>query len=666
VKLPPFKSLLIPFALALALPQAASAATVHCAGLQDALNTATSGEVITLDETCHNTHFSLPTVPITLQAAAPGDGFDGSAMNDAILTGSNVGETTIKGLTFKNANASAILITAASAPHLIDNVFESNSHATDGGAVSITPTPTTGTIVVQGNQFGTGPMTGNTSGNDGGGLWLVANRIPAVVSGNRFVGNKTTSGEFGGGAAVVSEGAGATLTFSDNVFNGNSVSGLGGAGLSINLQTNAPLVLTGNQFVENVMNANGTDRRHGAGLSVANNNPTSAPVTQANNLFEGNRITTALGGDTGGAGEWIAGSPVTSTGDRFISNTIEMVDGEGAGVGVEGQSDGSTFFPGELHATNLVANGNRLAEGGSGAGIYAGRLDICPVVDCPSVLELNDSTVAANCVDTASDSTAPGIAGSGLDKLTLRNSIVYNAQPTLPCPSPAFVPDVAGFTAANTSISFTDLCAGLHGTGGPVAGAGNICANPLLVDPHFGGFHEVPTSPTIDKGSNALVPAGLTVDLDGQPRISDGVVDMGADEFQGAPVADTVKPRFSILRQTLRADSKGRVKFKLRCVEQTRCIGTVTLTTAKPVIARKKTPKARRLKLASKRFNIAGGSKTRTITLKLSKKARKLLARKHSLKVTAAVTGKDSAGNKAKTAKRTLTLKRARAKNKHR
>jgi hypothetical protein len=82
------------------------------------------------------------------------------------------------------------------------------------------------------------------------------------------------------------------------------------------------------------------------------------------------------------------------------------------------------------------------------------------------------------------------------------------------------------------------------------------------------------------------------------------------------------------------------------------------------VIASKKR-KARKLKLASRRFNIAGG-KTTTVTLKLSKRARRLLARKHSLKVVASATGRDSAGNRAKTARRTLTLKRAHAKKKHR
>jgi hypothetical protein len=103
------------------------------------------------------------------------------------------------------------------------------------------------------------------------------------------------------------------------------------------------------------------------------------------------------------------------------------------------------------------------------------------------------------------------------------------------------------------------------------------------------------------------------------------------------------------------------VKIKLRCTENSRCIGAVTLTTAKAVTARRK---ARKLRLASKRFNIPGG-RVSTVTVRLSRKGRRLLARKHAFKVVVRVTGKDTAGNAGHTVTRTLTLKRPRAK-KHR
>lgn len=53
----------------------------------------------------------------------------------------------------------------------------------------------------------------------------------------------------------------------------------------------------------------------------------------------------------------------------------------------------------------------------------------------------------------------------------------------------------------------------------PFAGTGNICADPALAGVGTGDAHETASSPTIDAGSNALVPSGVTSDFFGQPRI---------------------------------------------------------------------------------------------------------------------------------------------------
>ncbi len=62
-------------------------------------------------------------------------------------------------------------------------------------------------------------------------------------------------------------------------------------------------------------------------------------------------------------------------------------------------------------------------------------------------------------------------------------------------------------------------------------GEGNINADPLFVDPAAVDLHLELGSPAIDVGNNSLVPAGVSTDLGGNPRIVGGTVDMGAYEY---------------------------------------------------------------------------------------------------------------------------------------
>jgi hypothetical protein len=58
----------------------------------------------------------------------------------------------------------------------------------------------------------------------------------------------------------------------------------------------------------------------------------------------------------------------------------------------------------------------------------------------------------------------------------------------------------------------------------------NIRQDPLFVDPSSGDLHIDDFSPCIDAGTNNT-PWLLETDFDGDPRIINGDVDMGADEF---------------------------------------------------------------------------------------------------------------------------------------
>ena len=64
---------------------------------------------------------------------------------------------------------------------------------------------------------------------------------------------------------------------------------------------------------------------------------------------------------------------------------------------------------------------------------------------------------------------------------------------------------------------------------GGYIGTGNINANPQFGDRDL---RLSPNSQCIDAGDNSAVPEGITKDLDGNPRILNSVVDLGAYEIE--------------------------------------------------------------------------------------------------------------------------------------
>jgi hypothetical protein len=78
---------------------------------------------------------------------------------------------------------------------------------------------------------------------------------------------------------------------------------------------------------------------------------------------------------------------------------------------------------------------------------------------------------------------------------------------------------------STVSVTYSDVQNGYEGTG-------NIGADPMFMDA-LNGDHRLPFfSPCIDTGSNNAVPSGLATDLDGNPRIVNQTVDIGAYEIR--------------------------------------------------------------------------------------------------------------------------------------
>ncbi len=110
-----------------------------------------------------------------------------------------------------------------------------------------------------------------------------------------------------------------------------------------------------------------------------------------------------------------------------------------------------------------------------------------------------------------------------------------------------------------------------------------------------------------------------------------------------AGAAQRSRRPFSVLSKSLKL-KKGKVKIRVRCTAPAaqRCKGRVGLRT------RTKKPKS----LASRKVNIKGGKKS-TVTLKLSRKARKRVSKKRNK-----VTGRDQSWARQGKATKNMTLKR--------
>jgi len=244
------------------------------------------------------------------------------------------------------------------------------------------------------------------------------------------------------------------------------------------------------------------------GAIYCNNN--SSPLIISNNILDNSS-------HSGGGGICCRGG----SSPTIVNNTIsENHAGYGAGICVWGSSP---TIIGNIISNNSVS---QQQTGHSGGGIVC--LFYCPAVIQNNLIKGNiayDGGGISGYISSGpiiTNNTIIGnmaIRGGGISgeesSFTVINSILWNDSP-----------DEIDLDASSTiDITYSDIQGGWPG-------AGNIHADPLFVDAPNGDYHLLLDSPCIDAGDNTAVTSGT--DLDGNPRIINGIVDMGA--FEANPI----------------------------------------------------------------------------------------------------------------------------------
>jgi|GEM_PF-1315561 len=270
-------------------------------------------------------------------------------------------------------------------------------------------------------------------------------------------------------------------------------------------------------------------------------------ITMTSNRFQGNRAS-----DQGGAIILTGSGTCQLTKNVFMGNTAS-----GHGGGVYLRSIGSL----SMKENEFQAN----TAGGLGGGAAVENCDSVEIaantfrsnitrssgggIDlCCSTAAIRDNLIYAN-----SAKLGAGISLRNPSEATIRhNTIVGNTAGNVGggvycvLSSPAISncilwgnsPAQIHLLAASPTVSFCDVQGGWPTSH---TNTGNISIDPFFIDPdgpdnnpatwQDNEYHIRSDSPCRDAGDPAFVPAENETDIDGQPRIIDGCVDIGADEF---------------------------------------------------------------------------------------------------------------------------------------
>jgi hypothetical protein len=466
-----------------------------------------------------------PTPPYTTwatAAAAIQDAVDAASPNDEIIVTNGTYSTGGRALTGTMTNrvsiTNAVFLHSVNGPQATIIQGYQLPGATNGdGAVRCVllagPASLAGFTLTQGATRSSGDYTFERSG---GGMWLSG----GTVSNCLIIGN-AASGSGGGVYQGGSQGLLNNCVVGNNFCSSMTSSNLGGGGAWCTLNnctvTNnqAPLgggagvCLATNCTISRNSATNGGGAYYGtlANCTLSGNMAGSGGGTYNanvyNSLLTGNSATNGGGAYGGGfAGSTVTGNYATNGGGAYNTYVFKST------LSTNWAPNGGGAYQAYLESSFLIGN----VATANGGGMYGGNANNC-------VLWGNGGTNGGGTyTGTLTNCTLVGnvaASGGGGNAAVLQDCISYFNQAGV------------GINYLNGDLEY--CCT----TPLPPSGAGNITPDPLFTNAAAGNFRLLTNSPCINAGDNVYVRGGL--DMDGNPRVVGGTVDMGPYEAQFQP-----------------------------------------------------------------------------------------------------------------------------------
>ncbi len=267
---------------------------------------------------------------------------------------------------------------------------------------------------------------------------------------------------------------------------------------------------------------------------------TNAFIT--NNIITNN--TASIYGGNGGGINCINASP-TISGNTITKNYATFAGYGGGGISIEGGTPvitnnlissnvssiggGIRYFASSPTITNNVIDAN--SAGSNGGGICS---SYCYYTPLPYYGSSYASTIVNNTIVRNSSPCGGGIYIDGFYYSraadTIGNNIVAENSSGIICDIVYYMPPqiLSNCVYGNGDYNYSSIA-------DPTGTNGNLSVDPKVVLASTGIVHLQQGSPCINTGNDALGQS-ISIDIDGQPRIQDTHIDIGADESDGSTI----------------------------------------------------------------------------------------------------------------------------------